>query len=631
MGVFVVNTGAPQNTSWPTVQGGFVNEPQGPPYYTTDASGNPNGACSTKAILKDLGAKFYPDPSQLLTGAFLHGLQSFAAVNLSESDPAFAADANQALRDAVLAASGAYRKAVDPRGLRTTLSCFKVANGLPLKAGDPACAAVAGFTPPAALPETKAAYANTVDLGFGREMHCVQSGARSACYVSNYVSQVYTGPGQGSDVSKANAAVDGLNGLLAADATVAMEFSAIEDFAAPGAPVTITDTLATVKFFVFNGAGQPVDQANLDGLGSRPVPQLCMVCHGGAIPNANGSTQTSNGVKTPVFRDPAVDAAGSRADARLGSRFLPFDLRSFSYSTQAGFDRGTQEPAFKALNEIAKASPPPDAADPSSFVISTLFDTWYPGNVTPQKHLAPTLWSSNAQRSTAYLNVVAPACRTCHVANASPNLRFDRAVSSGGVDGFNAALAAVQLRVCKQHVMPHARRTHDLFWTSTAPNQGAQLQVYGDAAKAADPSLGWGVVGSSGVSLDLLCGNEYTQGGGVIVTNTAFSAVSLIFSGNCTGCHSDGAANSTSKAKLGLNTDAYTHIVGVNAFELPAMKRVAPSQPNNSYLLRKMLNTHTGLGSYTAPGPGVQMPQGGPFNVTDQNTVSGWISGGAQP
>jgi hypothetical protein len=632
MGVFVVNTGAPQNPNWPKVQGGFANEPQGPPYYTTDANGNPNGACSTKVILKDLGSSFYPDPAQLLTGAFLHGLQSFAAVNLSDTDPAFPADVSQALRNAVLAASAAYRKAIDPRGLRTSFACFKQANGFPLKVNE-TCAPITGFTPPPVQVDTSAAYANTVDLGFGREMHCVKNGANTACYVSNYDSLVYTGPGQGTDVSKANKAVDGLNGLVAPDATVAMEFSPIEDFAAQGNPVTISDTQQVVKFFVFNAAGNPADKANLDGLGDRPVPQLCMVCHGGFIPNPTGSTQTALGVKTPVFRDPSVDAAGSRADVKLNAKFLPFDLKSLSYSTQAGFDRNSQEAAFKTLNEIVKVSPPPDVTDPTSSAISVLFDAWYPGNVTPQQDAAVPLWKSSPLRANFYTSVVARSCRTCHVTNAAPALRFDRPLTTAvNEPGFDDKLGLVQTRVCKQHVMPHARRTHDLFWTSINPSQPAQLQIYGDAVKLADPNNGWQIVGSPNVSQDLTCGNEYTQGGGVIVTNTAFSPVNAIFSGNCTGCHNDNAANLQAFAFLGLNTNAHAHIVGVNSWELQSMKRIAAGDTNNSYLLRKLLGTHTGLGNYQSPGPGGQMPLGGPFlGPTDINTISGWISAGAQP
>jgi hypothetical protein len=333
-------------------------------------------------------------------------------------------------------------------------------------------------------------------------------------------------------------------------------------------------------------------------------------------------------VKTPVFRNPAADAAGSRADVKLNAKYLPFDLKSLSYSTDPAFTRTAQEGAFKALNDIVKASPAPDASDPSSNDISVLVDTWYPGNVTPQKDLAVPLWNATPQQSALYLNVVARACRTCHLTNPAPALRFDREIASGGVSGFEDSLAKVQQRVCKQHVMPHARRTHDLFWTSTNPSQPAQLQAYGDAVKTANPGVNWTIATSQ---LDIYCGNEYTQGGGVIVTNTAFSPVSSIFSSNCTGCHSDGSASSTSFAKLGLDTDAYAHIVNVNAYELTSMKRIGTSI-GNSYLYHKLAGTHLGLGSYQSPGPGVQMPQGGPYlSPAEMNTIGGWITGGAQP
>src|SRR4029079_14730685 len=114
-----------------TVDGGFVNEPA-PPYYH-ETGGVSDGACSTKLVLHDLGLQFSPD--QTLCGAFLHGIGSFAAVNLSDTDPAFPGDANQVLRDDVAAASVAYRGQIDPRHLRPTLSCFKVTNRIPMKPG----------------------------------------------------------------------------------------------------------------------------------------------------------------------------------------------------------------------------------------------------------------------------------------------------------------------------------------------------------------------------------------------------------------------------------------------------------------------------------------------------------------
>ena len=435
-----------------------------------------DGACSTKLLLHDLGQKFYPDPT---VGAFLHGLGAFAAVNLTDTDVAFPADVDPNLRSAVATASLNYRQQIDPRVVRPSLSCFKVVNRMPLKAGEscPQHAAV-GFTPSSVLSETTAVYSNSVDLGFGREMHCVKddtdaSNVKVACYVSNYDSLIYTELGQGSDITKAQTAVAGFNSPVAIqDATVAMEFSALEDVVqntpagtVVNAPVTVADpTAKVVKFYVYNNfnvdpAGQPADAANLDGLGARPVPQLCMVCHGGYIPNPAGLSN-QQGVGTPVFAGPA--------DVKLDAKFLPFDLRSFSYASANPvdpFSRDQQEAAFKALNDMAKVAPPPDA-DPTSEVITALNDAWYPGNAPQQQSAAVVaLWENQAdlkraQHKGIYADAVAHACRTCHVSNADPVLRFDRPAN------FDAKLGQFRTRVCRDHVMPHARRTHDLFWTS---------------------------------------------------------------------------------------------------------------------------------------------------------------------
>lgn len=623
MGVFVVNTGAPQNPTWPTVPGGFANEPVGPPYYQ-ETAGVSDGACSTKIVLRDLGLQFYPETPP--TGAFLHGL-TFAAVNLSETDPAFPGDANGPLREAVEEASQDYNDQIDPQQLRATLSCFKAVNRMPLKPGE-TCPehAAAGFTPQPELSETSAVFANSADLGFGREMHCVQDGGNVACYVSNYDSLVYTGPGQGTDVSKAQTAVDGFTGTGAPDATVAMEYSAIEGDTPPQ-PV--------VKFYVFNQAGNPVNKANLDGLGDRPVPQLCMVCHGGAIPNAVGLT-TVLGVGTPVF--------GNATDVKLNAKFLPFDLRSFSFAapdtdTSNLFNKLNQQDEFQELNRMVKVAPPPDSTDSTSDVIVDLYDTWYPADALPQiEDQAVPKWNTDALHADAYVQVVGRSCRTCHVANAFPGLRFDQPGASPGL-GFDGNLGAVQLKVCKEHVMPHARRTHDLFWTSVSPNQGANLQAFGDTVNA----FGWQRVGGSGVDPSLICGQEFTQGGGPPVPFSAFTAVQEVFTANCTGCHyaARAALSPTDPGTVaGLNlegSEAYGRIVDVDANELTSMKRVAfgASSENTSYLWRKISDTHEGLGTYSTPGPGVAMPQftSGLETIDPAAAIiiRDWIRAGAQP
>jgi hypothetical protein len=66
---------------------------------------------------------------------------------------------------------------------------------------------------------------------------------------------------------------------------------------------------------------------------------------------------------------------------------------------------------------------------------------------------------------------------------------------------------------------------------------------------------------------------------------------------------------------------AYANTVGVASTEIPSLLRVAPSDPANSYLYRKI----TGAGI-----TGDRMPQGGPY-LSDAQTklVRDWIRRGA--
>ena len=66
---------------------------------------------------------------------------------------------------------------------------------------------------------------------------------------------------------------------------------------------------------------------------------------------------------------------------------------------------------------------------------------------------------------------------------------------------------------------------------------------------------------------------------------------------------------------------AYANTVGVTSTEIPQLLRVAPSDPSNSYLYRKI----TGAGI-----TGDRMPQGGPFLTDAQiKLVRDWIRRGA--
>lgn len=542
IGTFVVNTGGPQNPTNPNLP---VLTPQG---YT---------ACSTRVTLSELAI-----PPEPLSGEFLHGLYSFEAVDLTEltaSDPALAATYDTATAN--------YYAQIDPRGKRPTLNDFKTANGFPTG-------------------EIRGVFANSGDLGFGRDMHCVKKTGSDglpdiACYVTNY------GDINTPDDQDAIDAVNGANPV----ATVAMEYSRIES--PLGNPTEFDDPDRVVKFYVYNGAGTALlRSANLDGLGARPIPQLCMVCHNGEYP---GGAVPSG---TPTF--------ATRDDVKLGSRFLPFDLRLYTFAP-APHDKATQQAAFKQLNEDIVKNTPPDAA------IADVITKMYPGGPAQDETFVVSGWNASADRQAMYRNVVAPTCRTCHVANVFPPLKFDQ--SSQLID----ILGGAESKVCEDHIMPHAKRTHDIFWTSVGPHMPAQFQVFGDTFKTA--LNGW--QGDK-------CG-QFT-GGGVTPPSIYSTTIQPLWEGpgsvsDCTGCH----LGASPPANLNLTAAvSYANLVNVNAFQLGSMKRIKPSDVAFSYLVHKVEGTQGTVG-----GSGGKMPQGcsgaSCFSAAQIQAIKDWINAGAPP
>jgi Ca2+-binding RTX toxin-like protein len=92
-----------------------------------------------------------------------------------------------------------------------------------------------------------------------------------------------------------------------------------------------------------------------------------------------------------------------------------------------------------------------------------------------------------------------------------------------------------------------------------------------------------------------------------------------IFTDRCVECHSGGGAPE------GLRLDAansYNNLVNVNSREVPTLKRVKPSEPNNSYLVHK-IEGNAAVGG--------QMPLGqAPLSTTQINLIREWISAGAE-
>ncbi|CAM4167748.1 hypothetical protein [Roseateles saccharophilus] len=129
-----------------------------------------------------------------------------------------------------------------------------------------------------------------------------------------------------------------------------------------------------------------------------------------------------------------------------------------------------------------------------------------------------------------------------------------------------------------------------------------------------------GCGGGSGVGLDAN-GRPLGEGADPSGPMTAsFGSIqSHVFTPICTACHAGGAA------PQGLRLDAnnsFAMLVNVASAEAPSVKRVAPGDAANSYIIQK-LEGHAAVGA--------RMPFGGPY--LDANTIGlirQWIDNGAQ-
>jgi hypothetical protein len=315
----------------------------------------------------------------------------------------------------------AYYTAIDPANTKTTLGGWWGANGFD--------AATGGGNGNSSY--VNQAYLNHNDLGFGRDMNCLKTGSNLACYVTNY-GLPDQNPANADDAASKNQVTRG--------ATVAMEFNAA------ASPVN-----EAVQFYVYGGgvAGSGrLSFADLDGLGPKPVPQLCSVCHGG-----NAQLSANNKVAHARFRE--------------------FDLPSFRYaageSWTYGQPAGGPHPNAAEFGNFARLNEMVRNANPTA-PIGSLINAWYPsgfaGNPLPTLPAPPAEWDNSPQDINAYHEVYGKTCRTCHVAR-----------DAGNPDGYyvfnnKAAFGGLGYSVCgsgtpKQRIMPNAIVTYRNFWQDT--------------------------------------------------------------------------------------------------------------------------------------------------------------------
>ena len=574
LGVFVVNTGGPQ--TGPTVGG--IPQVNNKGTYYDESNGVATGPCGSRVTLKKLDPPTLTKPDE-----FLQGL-SFQASNITELAPT-----NPNVVTSIENGAKDYYKQADPRDLRASFNLFKTKN----RFGQPVDANKGEV-------ETSAQYANSGDLGFGRDMHCRKNFNPDdnkfdyACYVTNFGQPPKFSP----DQQDANETSD----ITKADATVAMEFSRVEN--STGIAPEFPDNDRAVKFYVYN-TSKPDDttritKADLDGHGERPVPQLCMVCHGGNLASVAADPTNPLGPKAGAFTD-RTDIISMRAN------FLPFDLHLFNYPTAK--DKTSQQPSFKRLNELIVKGVSESTGTGNAIV--EVIDAFYKNSATQLEDAVIDGWAlGGVNASRLYRDVLARACRTCHIAEPFGAPTFKDQAS------FDARISSVQARVCSDKIMPHAQRTNDVFWQSLNPNMAAFLELYGQTKP------GWVSAGTS------QCG-QFFQPGLTPTSQFQREILPILQSSRCVTCH--GPSN-TANANFNFALQpAQVYDDLRNKAAKDGSRYISPGDPDpqHSKLYQRI---STGVAG------GTRMPQGqSPLDTSDfdgdltndQQEILNWITGGA--
>jgi len=142
----------------------------------------------------------------------------------------------------------------------------------------------------------------------------------------------------------------------------------------------------------------------------------------------------------------------------------------------------------------------------------------------------------------------------------------------------------------------------------TNPNNATILAWIAGAEFPGDG--GTGSTGSTGSDSD----SDSSTGDGVLDFD---SDIWPIF--QACSCHLGGAGGLTL-----TEADAYANIVGVPSAVVPGLNLIEPDEPENSYLLHKLLDTQGEVG-----GGGTLMPPGDPLSAAELDLIEEWILAGA--
>jgi hypothetical protein len=301
----------------------------------------------------------------------------------------------------------------------------------------------------------------------------------------------------------------------------------------------------------------------------------------------------------------------------MGANFLPFDSHLFKYPTTLG----TQETAFRNLNvDIVRGVSTNTLT--GNAIVDVIDNGLYAANSATQTDEVVPGWdpgNPNSNRHRFYHDVLARACRTCHISQPLGNTNTFQTAPL-----FEDLITRIQDLVCVAHVMPHAQRTNDIFWNSLNPNMPAFLTLYGQTGSTGQTKLpGWNAAPNS------QCSQGPVQGGSTAPSVFQSQIFSIMTTGQttCASCHGQ-VGNANFSVGQGP-VEAYNGVHGLltTTAKDGTSKYIKPNDPSSSLLYHRIT---TGV-------PGQRMPQNGPDltvtppspNVSDADQILAWINAGA--
>jgi hypothetical protein len=213
---------------------------------------------------------------------------------------------------------------------------------------------------------------------------------------------------------------------------------------------------ARVRFFAYVGS-QRVRFIDLDGAGMKPVPAVCMNCHGGSLPD-------------PDTLATAVRQTGKWPSDALGAHTIPFALDTLDVVQPA-----VMLPEYRGVNSALLGTPLSAAG--RALILGAYGAAAAPLTGTYDNHWVPAGW---VDEPALYQDVVAPYCRSCHL-QAGPDF-----VSR---DDFRGLADLIESDVCQNRSMPHSPATSVDFWTSSNPYAPGRLEA------GLDGVMGWSGLG----------------------------------------------------------------------------------------------------------------------------------------